>query len=207
MPGSVTAGDIILVGKPQGVQFAASGIDVASPTDTLGTTYARIPGAIPSVNTGSYVSLYIGVAPSTGGDVIATNGTAGFSGAWATEFSNVQPIFDTGVISKINSNSNNNTSAAITSPVAELLYSFMQANTASATVTINSPYTSDQNFTFLDQTMILGFNAAGAAGSNTAAYTVTSNTSNITKILLMGLRPTATGCVGLGGLRHRAEVY
>jgi Putative Ig domain len=207
---NVTAGDLLIVAIGGGGGFSNSHV-----VDKLGTVFNPLPQGtyaivFPNGGGGSagQVQLFWGFAPSTGSD----------SGSWQcfpaqttstsfAEFSHVQQIFDTGVLSLTYSTAGGSsvTSNAITSPVTETLYSSATIGTGTGTVTPNSPFSNITLNSNGGRKVSADYEIGAASGSETVSYTIGSNTSNEWSIILFGLRPDATG---LAPRQHnRARVY
>lgn len=197
---SVTSGNIITVSfAMQNDWFAAV------PTDSVGTIYTTVPqvqAGLAAGNNRFIVRHYWGIAGGSGANTVTTIGNA----VVCSEYTNTQDIFDTDATSILYSSAGGATitSTAITSPVAETLYATSGIGTTTGTDVINSPFTSDSAVVRLS----VGHKIGAAAGSNTASWAVTSNTSNDWQAILFGIRPTKTGTAAAGLTpRHNPGVF
>ncbi len=197
---NIASGSLILVGVAGGATVVI--FDSAIVTDTRGTIFTEIPQAVISCVQGNarFIKFYWGFSTSSGADTVTV--TPSGNGSFISEWSNVQPIFDTGVISLVNSSAGGATitSGSITVPVSETLYATLYASTSSATMTANSPYTQDVNFAPGSPSLgIEGeYEIGGASGSRNATWGISSNTSNQTGTLIFGFRPTTSGTAVTG---------
>ncbi len=194
MTSNVASGSLMVVGIAQGSSAAQTG----KITDSLGTVYYEIPGAVLWFVSGNHTmgKLYWGFTSSSGADTITFTGFISTAVVWAEEFSNVQHIFDTGVVSKINSNGGGSiVTAAITAPIAETLYGVANPVTSGSTATASAPFTAGvANLAGGTNLVISTANQIGAAsGSQTATWTVTGNSGNNWDAMLLGFRPTSSG--------------
>ncbi len=203
----VTAGNTILFGVMNTTAFASAYAQTPTLSDGLGTTYTLIPGA-----TNDLVQLFWGIAGGSGNInmTVAPALSSGF--VWVSEWTNMQPIFDTGVVSKYNSTTGSSpiSSAAITSPVAEMLYAFSSPGTQAATITVSAPFSRDINASggVSARQSESDYYVSASSGSNTATWTQTGNTSNQLNMTLLGFRPTTTGTAPVASARHgRSQIY
>ncbi len=202
----VTAGNIILFGVMNTGAFGGIYAETVRLTDGLGTIFSVVPGA-----TNDLVTLYWGIAGGSGtvAVTITPSLTSGFS--WISEWTNIAPIFDTGVASKYNSTTGSSpiSSAAITSPVSEMLYAFASPVTAAATVTASAPFTRDVNTSggVNVRQSESDYDIGAAAGSNTATWTTSGNTGNTFNMTLIGFRPTVTGTAPVQASHPRSQIY
>jgi hypothetical protein len=201
---NVTSGSLILV-----TIGLKNNWDTVTLTDSLSTVYVEVPGAV-LANIGAslnqFAKVYWGFAPSGGADTVTSLGSAAAVNTFlAEEFSNVQHIFDTGVLSQINSTAGGSpTSGNITAPIAETLFTVGNPSTAGATISVNSPFTGGLNASDANVRLQSGYEVAAASGTQSSVFTVSSNTSNDWAVMLMGFRPTTSGTAPASGagIRH-----
>jgi hypothetical protein len=207
----VTSGNMILFGVLDTAAFASLNLQNPRVTDGFGSIYTPIPCATISSGGSGYTRLYWGFAAGSGNTTIAINPASTSGSSWASEWTNVQPVFDTGVCSQLSTNSGSSpiSSGTITAPVAEMLYSMAIPGTNAATITVNSPFTRDINLSAgaTPAQVEADYEIGSAAGSQSASYNQSGNTGNLLSMTLLGFRPTVSGTAPLKSGRSRAQVY
>lgn len=203
---NVASGSLIVYGIS-----STNNYDICTATDTRGTIYTEIPGAVmaDAATINRYVKMYWGFTTSAGANTI-TPVCGGFGAiAWASEWSNVQQIFDTGVVAKLNSTGGGATitSGTLTAPIAETLYGSAYIATSTGTLAPNAPYSQDSNLSGGSTLINSGYQIGASSGANTASWAVTNNTSNNWAIMLWGFRPTTTGTAPLGGGNRKKGTF
>lgn len=187
---------------------STNGLYFVLPYDELGTVYTMLPGAATGLALGSgsgvgrsYTVLWMGCASSSGADTLHVNGMLGTK-YYLTQYSNLQPTFDTKVLSITYSSSGGATitSNMITTPVSETLYSTAKVGTSGSTLAVQSPFT-DFGANTGSFVVDAGDDIGAAIGSNSASYAQTGNTSNLWDIILFGLRPATSGTAPVGARR------
>ena len=130
----VVAGHPLIVGVVNSTNFGASIFDTPLVIDGCGTTYARLPGPyLGLIVSGYYSQVFLGTGTAGGNCVVATG--LSVAQVWITEWTNLQPIFDTGVAANLNSTGGGSTitSGTLSLPTAsEMLYSLGIPATAAA---------------------------------------------------------------------------
>ncbi len=206
----VVAGHVIFFGIANTTNFAQSLVLTPGVADNCGSTYAQIPGAVTTLFNGPYYMMFFLGTGGSGNCTITTSLSTATT--WAEEWTNIQPIFDTGVVALLNANTGANpiVSGAITVPTTgEFLYAIAVPQTAAAAITVNSPFTSATNYSAGSAAVRVqsAYEVGAAAGSTTASFPITGNTSNNSAIMLFGLRPTTTGTAPVSSAQPRSQIY
>jgi hypothetical protein len=206
----VVAGHTLFFGIANTTNFAQSLFLTPLPTDNCGSTYAQIPGAVTTIYNGIYYMQFFLGTGGSGNCTITTNLSTATT--WVEEWTNVQPIFDTGIVSLLNANTGANPILSGTLPVptfGELLYSIAVPGTAGAAVTVNSPFTSATNYSAGSSAVRVqsAYEAGAASGTANASFPITGNSSNLSAIMIFGLRPTTTGTAPIASAKPRSQIY
>lgn len=191
-PGNVTSGNAVFIQYPSKTDMQSIPIC----TDTLGTAYKRFSSTEGNVNSQEY---FVGLAPSTGADTVACNGSS--VGLEASEFSGVDISADTFVFDTILvSSSISMTTSSLTTPaVNSLLFATYASNTGNvqASAPCNQIVGSADDFGSCYQiaTTVTGY---------TETFTYNSISSTIGATTLFAFRPSSVGTApGLGSTHPR----
>lgn len=212
--GTVNSGDLIIVSTtPRALQTSSFGPWPKVTGTLLGTVFSPLPGSGSYLNqggTGGVLTnlVYIGFAPSTGSESVLCSEPV--ANAQATEFSNIQKIYDADVHNMTLSSGGGSpvTSGSITLPTQELLWSTFMAITQTTTVGAGTGFTSDFTKTGSNVAYSGEYEIGVAAGSATSSFTQSGNTDGHSVLVLYGFRPTKSGTASVGGVkRHSPGVF
>ncbi|MGH3426559.1 MAG: hypothetical protein ACRDQZ_03125, partial [Mycobacteriales bacterium] len=203
---NVLSGSVLVVSIGSTTAFGTSEFTAEQLTDTLGTVYSLIPGSCYSEK-GSiiYGCLYWGVSPGAGANTVSLPFGISSSSSMLFEFTNVQTVFDLGLIAKLTSNAGGATitSGAITIPASSMLWGYTWPGSSGAALTAGAGFASGLAYSAGGNggqfTSLQEYEVGAAAGSSTATWGVTSNASNIWSTILLSFRPTVSGTAPIGG--------
>jgi hypothetical protein len=203
--GTVTSGDLILI------TYLNAGTGLVKFTDTQSTVYSYLPLGFENVSSAASVHqtnlLVWGFAGGTGANTLSCAGT--ITNLLYHEFSNIQKTFDpTVVVGTLNNTASPYTSGAITAPVSETLFSWVNPFTSTATITTQAPYTAGATNTGGSVQLTAEYKIGASSGSNTASYAATGNTDGNWAIGLTAFRASTSGTAALpSSNRGSSQVY